>query len=466
MRLKAPDFVVDDDEPFKNDVLNRKESAVILTEIVESLDESFVLCIDAPWGQGKTTFLRMWRRHLENSGFVTLHFNAWENDFSDDAFISLIGEVSSGINARFEDKDHEALVGRLSNVKSLGAAIARRTIPVALKAATMGAFDAEGEVERALGEVAERVAGEQIERYEESKKGVENFRAELKEMAAEVSGERGELKPVVFVVDELDRCRPPYAIEVLEKVKHFFNVPGVVFVLAIDKVQMGHSVRSVYGGGMNVDGYLRRFFDLEYRFPSPQPMQYMLALVDCFGLASTPAWSEGDQDTLLRILVGLVPVYGLSLRDQERIFARLSVVIRSTPPREFLPIPLALFLVMEMERPEVYRGYMGGELDYTDVLSEIESNEGGGVFLATDAGAILEAWLVCLQFSDADKDKALERYRAQASDAEVSGSLRFRANKIRGGIESYYHIDGKRILADVQQGIDISRRFVFSELGG
>ena len=235
MRLKAPEFVVDKADPFNNDLLERKESVEILTELLRSIAEPFVLCIDAPWGQGKTTFLRMWRQHLENEGVATLHFNAWENDFSDDALISLIGEVSSGIQERFEDKGHEVLVERLEKVKRFGAAIAKRAIPVTMKLATLGALDAEKEVEKTLAEVAEKTAQEQIDKYEESKRGVENFRAELKALVEGVSGNGEGAKPFVFIIDELDRCRPTYAIEVLEKVKHFFNVHGVVFVIAIDK---------------------------------------------------------------------------------------------------------------------------------------------------------------------------------------------------------------------------------------
>jgi predicted KAP-like P-loop ATPase len=62
-------------------------------------------------------------------------------------------------------------------------------------------------------------------------------------------------------VDELDRCRPTYAIQTLELVKHLFNVPGLIFIFALDIEQLSHSVQTVYGQNMDAQGYLCRFFD-------------------------------------------------------------------------------------------------------------------------------------------------------------------------------------------------------------
>lgn len=76
MILKSRGIEVVEEAPFKNDVLNRHESAEALTEFVTSSNEPMVVCIDAPWGQGKTTFLRMWKQHLKDKAIPTLYFNA------------------------------------------------------------------------------------------------------------------------------------------------------------------------------------------------------------------------------------------------------------------------------------------------------------------------------------------------------------------------------------------------------
>jgi len=93
--IKSREIEISKQDPFEHDLLGRKESAEILTNFITSANDGFVLCLDAEWGQGKTTFLRMWQRYLEHRSIPTVYFNAWENDFSDDALVALIGELSA-----------------------------------------------------------------------------------------------------------------------------------------------------------------------------------------------------------------------------------------------------------------------------------------------------------------------------------------------------------------------------------
>lgn len=66
MNLKSPELVIPSTDPFQNDLLGRKDSAVALTELIGTTDEPLVLSINASWGEGKTTFLNMWRQILTN----------------------------------------------------------------------------------------------------------------------------------------------------------------------------------------------------------------------------------------------------------------------------------------------------------------------------------------------------------------------------------------------------------------
>jgi predicted KAP-like P-loop ATPase len=82
MKIKLKEFDVNSKDPFENDLLNRKESAEILTQFVSRLDEPYVIALNSEWGTGKTTFLKMWKSHLELQKFNVIYFNAWENDFN------------------------------------------------------------------------------------------------------------------------------------------------------------------------------------------------------------------------------------------------------------------------------------------------------------------------------------------------------------------------------------------------
>ena len=74
---------------------------------------------------------------------------------------------------------------------------------------------------------------------------------------------------VYIIVDELDRCRPSYAIKFLEEIKHLFGVPGVVFILGLNSEQLGNAVSGIYGDRFNGEAYLKRFIDRKILLPFP-----------------------------------------------------------------------------------------------------------------------------------------------------------------------------------------------------
>ena len=146
----------------------------------------------------------------------------------------------------------------------MGSALAKRAIPAVIKVATVGAIDANVEVERIAADMAGAISGDAVEHYLKSKEFLREFHEQINR-SLDSANTFGKTPPFVILVDELDRCRPPYAISLLERIKHLFNVENVVFVLALDKEQLGVSLGAVYGQNLNVQEYLRRFFDAEFR---------------------------------------------------------------------------------------------------------------------------------------------------------------------------------------------------------
>ena len=293
MLLKSHELEIIEDNPFSNDVLNRKECGEALTEFVLSARDSLVVCIDAPWGQGKTTFLKMWEQHLKNSDIPTLYFNAWESDFSDDALVCLIGEISTSIKELSKTGDESKALEYLGKTKDFGIALLKRTVPVAAKVATAGALDLDKMSEQAISEFTESIAKEQLEKYENSKNSIKSFREAITGLASSVTNPENP-KPLVFIIDELDRCRPNYAIEILEKAKHLFNVDNIIFVLGADKEQLGSSIKAIYGEGLDVNGYLRRFMDFDYVLPPPDKGLFVKALFNKFSFSEYFAKKDTD----------------------------------------------------------------------------------------------------------------------------------------------------------------------------
>src|SRR5260370_28284823 len=93
MKIKHNEIEIPVDNPFVNCKLNRESYAKVITEIIGNYADGFVLAINNEWGTGKTTFVKMWKQQLDNGGFQTIYFNAWENDFNNNPLVALMSEL-------------------------------------------------------------------------------------------------------------------------------------------------------------------------------------------------------------------------------------------------------------------------------------------------------------------------------------------------------------------------------------
>jgi len=192
----------------------------------------------------------------------------------------------------------------------------------------------------------------------------------------------------VFIIDELDRCRPTYSIEVLEKAKHFFNVENIVFVLGADKAQLGSSIKAIYGEGLNVNGYLRRFIDFDYLLPPPEKGRYVKALFERFGFREYFSKKTGreslyEQEQALSMFEELFDLFQLTLREQEHCCSLLSLAIRTTPhDYKLFPLFLCFLIVLKVKQPEYYKSLLSEEIQPKELL-EILRNIPGGQDLLT-----------------------------------------------------------------------------------
>jgi hypothetical protein len=444
MQLKPNAIQIDAGNPFENDLLDRFKCAEMLTTLLASIAEPLVLSIDAPWGAGKTTFLAMWRQHLKNSGFATLHFNAWENDFTNDALVSLIGELGAGLENLVGEKQSRSSAGDIfKKIKKVGASLVKMSVPVAVKIATAGALDLDKFSEQALANFAERMAQEQIEKYEISKGSIAAFREHLGDFVLTLTSasNEGEKKPLILIIDELDRCRPTYAIEVLEKAKHFFNVDGIVFVLAIDKGQICHSIKSVYGLGMDVEGYLKRFIDLEYTLPQPVKGAFCKGLFERFSLdqyfvsRSGPQTSR-DRELFLSIFTELFHVFNFSLREQEQCFTQLSIALGTTPENMLIfPELLGFLIALKAKNLDLYKEFAYEKAGPEEVLEYVLGMPGGDAFFDEYRGIALTAYLFTCRSDMKFQDLAAPKYEAYIGEGELSEKEAVRKTKVLDFIE-------------------------------
>lgn len=355
---KCQPIEIDADNPFKNDTLDREANITVLTQFITSFEQSIVLCIDGGWGQGKTTFIKMWQQYLKNQHIPTIYFNAWESDYTDDALIALIGEISLSIKElEFQDKTKaEKIIARIYEYTAdLTKVVLPSVTNLSIKA-LFGCFANTNELAKALSALSESLVKEQIKKYEKSRKTLSKFKKELSELA-QCYADGKEQKPLVIFIDELDRCRPDFAIEVLEKAKHLFNVDSIIFVLATDKTQLGHSIRAVYGQGLDVNSYLRRFIDFDYLLPLSN-RKYITHLINKFSLGKYLLLKETHYIEPKSFLENMVDKYNLTLREQEAFCNIFNIIVRTKDNAwfDYWVIIICIFLIiLKLKFPDIYK---------------------------------------------------------------------------------------------------------------
>lgn len=412
IRVQPADVKIGKDDPFANDLLERKVSIEALTTLLGNIEGPCVMAVDASWGMGKTTFLRMWAQHLRNQGFPVVDFSAWETDYAGQPFVALTSEINNGLREWSDELDSRHFK-RL--VESSGRVLTRLSAPAVRLAASAVPLVGDQLVEELDNDpstLAEKMASD----YTSMKEAMSAFRKHLEKAAAEAASLAGG-NSIVVLVDELDRCRPTYAIELLETAKHFFSVDHVVFVLCLDREQLAHSIQAVYGAKFDASGYLRRFFDIDYHLLNADRGRLARATLNSIGivesLAQRPRPTDNDWHSDPTNLSELFGLPNLSLRDSLQLLHRFGVVLASIPSDQVLfSDTLAVLMVLRT----IDRGLYGRVLDGTaadiDAVSAIYAHLGKELPFNSSARLAIEGVLaacICLSSRDAQNEPNLAK---------------------------------------------------------
>lgn len=252
------------------DLWDRKRLGLQLERYVDRLQCGAVLALDARWGEGKTWFVRHWAKHLTNTEHNVIYLDAFANDYLDDPFLVISSEITNILN---QDKRTKRRVKKLIQLSaSVGTALLPSLPKVAL---TLGLHlvgagfltgglqqvyeNTKDEIDTLSEEASDRIKESiqtKIAGHEAEKETLAQFKKHLAETVEKLE------KPLVFIIDELDRCRPDFAIRLIERVKHFFDIKKIVFILVMDKTQFSNVVCHHYGYDKKIgEEYLDKFID-------------------------------------------------------------------------------------------------------------------------------------------------------------------------------------------------------------
>lgn len=326
MLKRIDDIEIPTDDPFANDLLKRDTVAENLATLVENTTTPYVMSISAPWGQGKTTFIKMWKQLLENRGFATVYFDAWSSDYANDPLLSFIGSIETSI--RQDDTKAQQALGKVKKTfEKVICASPKIALNWALRGGlhyvTDGDANAKDEIDAAA-KIAAELVEQEMAQHQTIRELLDDFGKRLSELGASLS-EDG--KPLVILIDELDRCRPDYAVELLERIKHMFAVENLMIVLSVDIEKLGEAAAKIIGfSSQHSHGYLRRFIDLDYRLPEPT----LATLIDTqiYHCDLPNGYYNPD---LGKRLACLARYRNLSTRDCLQVIKRLAATANSFP---------------------------------------------------------------------------------------------------------------------------------------
>ncbi len=305
------------------DEFSRKPIAEKLINLLESDIDLSPIVINGDWGTGKTEFCLKTIQEMKGSNekLKCVYIDAFNADSSDEPILTLIAAIVS----LFPDKeDKKSIIKKAipvikyaskvllnasttlilkENVEKLG-----EDLSEALKDQTATAIDA--------------TIDNLLDTHEKSTENVSALRSILESLARD--------NPVIVFVDELDRCRPNYALKMIESIKHIFDIKNVKFVLVTNIEQLSSSISKVYGESINATRYLEKFIGfkinlLEYHKKYDERMysnsisyfSYLVKGNQNLKILSTPGY-EG-------FISYLIKERQFSLRDVEKLFKYLKI---------------------------------------------------------------------------------------------------------------------------------------------
>lgn len=259
---------------FDQDLLGLKDFAERLERFINIehrfVSESLVISLNAGFGAGKSTFLKMWAhsisvRDATDELPLVVKVNSWNDDYCGDPFVSLVSALIEAL--KVENKDVQNLRDAAKNVgwflTGLGGQVVNKFTGIDVVAA--GELAEKKQVAR--GENQEAPNG-LFDVFWQKKKALQSLKASIRAIA------KGNKPNILVLVDELDRCRPDYAIYYLETIKHVFDIHGIVFVIAVDRKQLECSAKAAFGLDLDFSEYYRKFVQREVALPKPDETSY------------------------------------------------------------------------------------------------------------------------------------------------------------------------------------------------
>ena len=346
----------------KNDY-QRNSDVRDFIEALDTIEGNMFISLDGRWGEGKSFYIRqiemvlkylvqkkwgnkaetdldtyfqnpIWKDiDLKHSCFP-VYYNAWYYDNHDDPLLSLLYVILKQYSGFVDTKKDQATLKQKFLSLLSGFSVSLNGI---------GSISVEPK------KIYEDLKGKDI--FEEILL-VEEIRDKVKEIFDQMITENAER--LVIIVDELDRCRPSYAVEVLERIKHYFDDDRIIFIAAVNKEQLVHILKNYYGDSFDSTGYLNKFFDYNVYMPT---------------LKNKMHWNLTNRQYYLSyISQELADYFKLTLRDyliyEERINQLPEKYVNDGANNQFyLTLFVPILIILDMKNQDDKERFLRGDVE-------------------------------------------------------------------------------------------------------
>ena len=362
MRLTVPPLEIGEDEGFSDekDIFRRKGFGERLANLIEKTDGELVIALDAPWGEGKSTFIKMWRGHLKQK----------DNG---------VHKIYHSIDKQTEKSIFEQKV--LSAVKT-GGSIGLDLLARTLSGGALSGEILEGHAKKLIGDRTadamdnmDKYVSHSLKSVSANKIAIRGFKEYLETLPQKLSYNG---KSIVFIIDELDRCKPPFALEIVEIVKHLFAVPNITFALVMNRSQLEASVRNEYGTA-DASKYLQKFINLWVSLPKAKEgydhdtRTYLSHCIKRMGMEPV----NQNQQNLLGMFDELIIYYNVSLREIERCMTNLAFIRANQNENlnHHYQWITAYLSIIKVIYPTVYSQLCTSQIDYPTLVKNTKLDE-------------------------------------------------------------------------------------------
>lgn len=340
MSLRAQDIDLDGpDGVFAEDCLRRQPAVELLCNVLATTESPAVVALNGEFGSGKSTFLKMCASVLRQRDVTVVEIDAWQQRYTGDALVDLLGALSDVVPAERE---------RLREVIRLAGRIARGA-----------AWSAVGQIS---GGILRPVDSNDADTSPIADwHGFKEARAELREAIGDIAAAHS--GRIVFIVDELDRCPPTYALDMLDRVRNVLDIPGVIVLYGITRRQLVSSVRQEQGTGCEAGAYLGRFFDREIQLRAPssadtsnlvrREASRLPHLSDFLRSPWGTSWAELPQ--------GAAELLGGRLRDIQQFLCAADTVLWLA--RDEAQIRALMLLTLRHVNRDIYDDFIARDID-------------------------------------------------------------------------------------------------------